>query len=130
MELSNFAAAGCDVKKDEAVSSKSGISFYTKLFFLYFLNIVDWLCTEVLIASGKFYEANPVMKPILNGFWPTVIVKGVLPLALVLLCALIYKLAGSSESFAANLLLYIGISAYALVNLWHIFNFVLLFFVF
>lgn len=130
MELSNFSSSGHDAAKSEAACSKAGFSFYTKLFFLYFLNIVDWVCTEALIASGKFYEANPVMQPILNGFWPTVIVKGVLPLALVLLCALIYRLAGSSESFAANLLLYIGISAYALVNLWHIFNFVLLFFVF
>lgn len=130
MDTTNSAAVSQNTDADRPAVGRSGISFYTKLFFLYFLNIVDWLCTEALISSGKFYEANPVMRPILGEFWPTVLIKGVLPLALVLLCALIYKLAGSKDSLAANLLLYIGIAAYALVNLWHIFNFVMLFFVF
>ncbi len=107
--------------------AKTGYSFYQKIFFLYFLNLIDWLCTEALLASGRFIEANPFMQPILNNFWQTVLIKGALPLALVLVCCLIFKLAGSEESFTSNLLLYIGIGAYALVNLWHILNFVLLF---
>lgn len=37
-------------------------SFYQKLIFLYFLNIVDWICTEALLSSGRFYEANPFME--------------------------------------------------------------------
>lgn len=105
----------------------SGYSFYQKLFFLYFLNLIDWICTEVLIASGKFYEANPLMQSVLTGFWITIFVKGILPLILVIGCAVIFKVTNSKQSFMTNLLLYIGIIAYACVNLWHIFNFVLLF---
>ena len=98
-------------------------SFYQKIFFLYFLNLIDWVCTEALLYSGKFYEANPVMNPVLKGFVPTLLIKGVLPLALTLICCAVYKAAGI-------ILLYIGIIAYAAVNLWHIFNFLLLFFAF
>lgn len=113
----------------EAKKSR-GFSFYHKLFFLYFLNLVDWFCTEALIASGRFYEANPIMQPVLGSFLQTVLIKGVLPLVLVVICCVIYRLADTDEGFFTNLLLYIGIAAYALVNLWHIFNFVLLFFCF
>ena len=48
-------------------------------------------------------------------------------LVLILGCALIYKLAEIGRSKTAEMLLTVGIVSYALVNLWHIFNFVLLF---
>lgn len=105
-------------------------SFYQKIFFLYFLNLADWLCTEALLSSGRFYEANPVMRPVLAGFWQTLLIKGLLPLALTVVCCIIYKLAGVGESRLSNALLYTGIVAYAAVNLWHIINFLLLFFAF
>ncbi len=111
----------------ETTSVKAGYSFYQKIFFLYFLNLIDWVCTEALLASGEFYEANPIMQPVLTGFWQTLLIKGLLPLALILICCLIFRLSGEEQSLITNILLYIGIIAYALVNLWHIFNFVLLF---
>lgn len=109
---------------------KQGRAFYSKLFFLYILNLVDWLCTEVLIASGRFFEANPIMQPVLKNFTSALLIKGILPLILVISCAVIYKLADTDAGFLPNLLLNIGITAYVLLNLWHIFNFVLLFFYF
>ncbi len=109
---------------------KQGRAFYSKLFLIYILNLVDWLCTEVLIASGRFFEANPIMQPVLNNFTSALLIKGILPLILVISCAVIYKLADTDAGFLPNLLLNIGITAYALLNLWHIFNFVLLFFFF
>lgn len=123
---STVKKAKTDTEKP-AYEVKKGFSFYQKLFFLYFLNLIDWVCTESLIASGKFHEANPIMQPVLGEFWSTVLIKGALPLALVIVCAIIYRFADTEEGFITNLLLYIGIIAYALVNLWHIFNFVLLF---
>lgn len=113
-----------NVKEHENVK---GFSFYQKLFFLYFLNIVDWFCTEVLIGSGSFYEANPIMQPVLSNFWLTLLIKGLLPFALVILCAVIFRLCHEEQTKVSNFLLGIGITAYALVNLWHIMNFVLLF---
>lgn len=114
--------------QNEYKSKKAnGFSFYQKIFLLYFLNLVDWFCTQALLASGKFYEANPIMQPVVENFWTALLIKGILPLVLIIICAVIYKLMGVEEGFFTNLLLYIGIGAYALVNLWHIFNFVLLF---
>lgn len=104
-----------------------GYSFYRKLFFLYFLNLIDWLCTEVLLSTGRFYEANPFMSPVLQGFFPTLLIKGLLPLAMVITCALIYKASGITYSRFANVLINTGIFAYTVVNLWHILNFLLLF---
>lgn len=116
-------------QKSNVIKAK-GFSFYQKIFFLYFLNLVDWFCTEALIASGRFFEANPIMQPVIDNFWLTLMLKGLLPLVLVVGCCVIYKLLGVEEGFLSRLLLNIGICAYALVNLWHIFNFVLLFFFF
>lgn len=111
-------------------SAKRGFSFYEKLAFLYLLNLIDWLCTEALLLSGRFYEANPLMSGLITGFWPAFIIKAVLPLGMIIICSVIYRLSGGVESLAADIIIYIGIAIYALVNLWHIFNFVLLFFVF
>lgn len=116
-----------NISETNEVREHKGYSFYGKLLFLYFLNLIDWLCTEALIASGKFYEANPIMRPVLGNFWMTILIKGVMPLALIGVCALIYKLADYEEGFMVNLLLYVGITVYAFINLWHILNFVLLF---
>lgn len=115
--------------KAEQSSSKprAKYSFYQKIFFLYFLNLIDWVCTEALLLSGKFYEANPVMRPVLASFAPTLLIKGLLPLALTLICCAVYKAANIGESKLANGMLYTGIIVYAAVNVWHIFNFLLLF---
>ena len=43
-------------------------SFYYKLGLLYFLNIVDWICTEALIGSGHFVEAIPLCSLCLKTF--------------------------------------------------------------
>lgn len=112
---------------NNATMKRSGVSFNTRLGLLYLLNLIDWICTEVLIGSGRFTEANPIMQPVLNGFGTTLLIKGVIPLALIILCGVLFKLTGETENKVANVLITIGIVAYSLVNLWHIFNFVLLF---
>ncbi len=110
-----------------AAARTSGYSFYHRLFFLYALNLVDWLCTEALLASGRFYEANPLMNPVLRSLPSTLLIKVLLPLGLVFLCAFVFKISRIEESRFANALLNIGIVVYSLVNLWHIVNFLLLF---
>ncbi len=107
--------------------TRRGYSFYRKLFFLYLLNLIDWLCTEALLSTGRFFEANPIMSPVLKGFFPTLLIKGLLPLALVVTCALIYRASGIIYNRFADFLLNAGIIIYSLVNLWHILNFLLLF---
>lgn len=127
MNTSNTIKKSLPDNSSEPIAVISNYSFYQKIFFLYFLNLIDWLCTEVLLSSGNFYEANPIMQPILTGFWQTLLIKGALPLVLILICCLIFRISGEEQSMATNILLYIGIISYTLINLWHICNFVLLF---
>ena len=108
-------------------TAKGKITFYHKLFLLYFLNLCDWICTEALLKSGYFIEANPVMQPVVTDFWQTILIKGILPLVLILISCVIFKWADTGETKLIKIMLFVGIIAYVLVNLWHIFNFVLLF---
>ena len=115
-----------------AIPGQSGVKtggkrFYRRLALLYTLNVSDWLCTEALLASGSFIEANPFMRPVMGHFPTALLIKLALPLFMVVLCALVYRLAGEIESKFANAMLLTGLAAYLLVDLWHIFNFVLLF---
>lgn len=120
-----------EAKQEAVIPRKSKtLTFYFKLLILYLLNVSDWLCTEALIASGRFYEANPIMQSVVGDFWLTLFVKGVLPLVLIVLCAFIFKLADCGESRFAGWIINIGIIAYSLLNVWHIANFVLLFSIF
>ena len=115
-------------QKQKSSASLTGRYSYTqKLFFLYSLNLTDWLCTEALLATGKFVEANPVMSGILGSFFSILIIKGILPLALTILCAVLFRLADIKNSLIAIVTLDFGIIAYSLLNLWHVFNFILLF---
>ena len=102
-------------------------SFYQKLFFLYILNLSDWLCTEALLATGRFVVANPIMNPVMPHFLPTLLIKGILPLGLAVLCAVLYKFAQIADDRFTAVLMNTGIIIYSLVNLWHIVNFLLLF---
>lgn len=113
-----------------AQDERGKYSFYYKLLLLYLLNIIDWICTEALLQSGRFVEMNPIMKPLIGGFWSLVIIKGIVPLALVIICAAVYRLSGSPAGGMVNAMLSFGIFVYCAIILWHIFNFVLLFFVF
>lgn len=101
--------------------------FGTKLFFLYFLNVCDWFCTQVLIDTGRFHEANPVMAWIMD--YPIVgfFVKCVLPLALSIIIWLFYKVFKLSQSRFTNIVIYSGVVLYSAVIIVHIINFISLY---
>lgn len=123
-----FNSQKAEVKQESVNAKKSkSLIFYFKLLIMYLLNVSDWLCTEALISSGRFYEANPIMQSVVDSFPLTLLVKGVLPLVLVILCAIIYRLADCEEGRFAGWMINFGIIVYSLLNIWHIANFVLLF---
>lgn len=103
-------------------------SFGVKLMFLYLLNVVDWFCTQVLIDTGYFHEANPLMIWIMD--YPIVgfFVKCLLPLALIIFIWLFYKIFNLEQSKFTNGVVYVGVIAYSAVICVHIVNFLLLFF--
>ncbi|MGN0489046.1 MAG: DUF5658 family protein [Ruminococcus sp.] len=102
--------------------------FGAKLFFLYFLNVADWFCTQVLIDTGYFHEANPMMSWIMD--YPLVgfFVKCILPLALSIIIWLFYKIFKIQQNKFTNFIIYTGVILYSVVISVHIVNFLLLFF--
>ena len=102
-------------------------SFGAKLFFLYFLNVADWFCTQVLIDTGYFHEANPMMAWIME--YPLVgfFVKCVLPLALSIIIWLVYKIFKLSQNRFTNFMIYTGVIVYTAVISVHIINFIILY---
>lgn len=99
--------------------------FGTKLFFLYFLNVVDWFCTQVLIDTGYFREINPLMSWIMD--YPLVgfFVKCVLPLALSIFIWLAYKIFKFEQNKFTNGVIYAGVAIYTTVIAVHIVNFLI-----
>ncbi|MGN1130754.1 MAG: DUF5658 family protein [Ruminococcus sp.] len=101
--------------------------FGAKLMFLYFLNVGDWFCTQVLIDTGYFYEANPLMSWIMD--YPLVgfFVKCVLPLALSIIIWLFYKIFKMEQNKFTNFVIYTGVILYSCVILTHVINFIFLY---
>ncbi len=99
----------------------------TKLFFLYFLNVADWFCTQVLIDTGYFQEANPIMAWIMD--YPLVgfFVKCILPLALSIFIWLFFKIFKLEQNRFTNFIIYSGVVIYTAVIIVHIINFTILY---
>ena len=101
--------------------------FGVKLFFMYFLNVAYWFCTQALIDSGRFHEANPLMAWIMQ--YPIVgfFVKCVLPLALSIMIWLFYKIFKLEQNRFTNFIIYSGVIIYSAVIMIHIINFLTLY---
>ena len=54
-----------------------------KLSLLYSLNIADWVCTVILLRSGRFYEANPLMNAVIGNLPLSFVVKCIVPVLLI-----------------------------------------------
>ncbi|MEE3334167.1 MAG: DUF5658 family protein [Ruminococcus sp.] len=101
--------------------------FGTKLFFLYFLNVADWFCTQTLIDTGRFREANPIMAPMMEYPIVSFFVKCMLPLALSIIIWLFYKIFKLEQNKFTNFIIYTGVIIYTAVILVHIVNFIILY---
>lgn len=101
--------------------------FGLKLLLLYFLNVVDWFCTQVLIDTGYFHEVNPLMIWIMD--YPDIgfLVKCIVPLLLVSLVLFFYKILNLEQNRFTNFVVYTAVILYSAVIFIHIINFVLLF---
>lgn len=91
-----------------------------KLIVLYILNVTDYIFTLILLSSGHFIEANPLLYTGINGVGGFVL-KCVVPLVLVLYLHIRFIFGKPKNQKAVNLLLNIILSYYAFVNLMHIF---------
>ena len=98
-----------------------------KILLMMLLNFSDWLCTITLLHFDGFFEANPLMASVLDKPLLCFAVKCILPL--ILMSYIFYVLPVSSNGIvkAVNIIMMVLGVIYLLINILHIFNFVILF---
>lgn len=92
----------------------------TRFAILYFLNLSDYLFTLVLISSGLFIEANPLLSLSIDGMGGF-LAKCILPLLLIFYIRLRFINNPPKNINAAKLMLDIILSFYFFINCFHVF---------
>ncbi len=97
-----------------------------KLYLTYSLNIIDWICTLILLATGSFYEANPIARTFIGSITLGFLAKCALPLLIVVTVIWFLKKLSFDDlripdAFVSFVLVY-----YIAINLDHLVNFILL----
>ena len=97
-----------------------------KLYFVYFLNVVDWVCTVLLLSTGKFYEANPIAQTFIGSIWLGILFKCIVPFVMVFGVSRYMHILGIDELRFVDTLICFALTVYLAVTLDHIINFVIL----
>ncbi len=106
---------------------KIGNNISRKIYFLYLLNVVDFICTTVLLSSGYFTEANPIAASFIYNLPLGLIIKCVIPfIAVAFVSSQLHLLNDRNLKLADNFISF-GIALYVFANLTHIVNYILLF---
>ena len=98
-----------------------------KLYLLYALNVADWLCTLILLRTGGFYEANPLMRPFADSLPQSFLLKCAAPA--IVMGAIIWCLRKLDVRDLRRLDRWIAftLTFYTALCIGHIINFILLF---
>lgn len=111
------------------VAVKSYSKVYNRLYYLYILNVIDWICTIVLLKTGMFIEANPIANLFIGNYVWGFVIKCAVPLLItVFITAQLYVLPQKYLKIT-NIVVIIGIVIYVFINMSHVMNFFILFFV-
>lgn len=95
-------------------------SIKKKFIVLYLLNITDIIFTLYLINTGLFREANVIMASIINNEILSVIVKSVIPLALLIIIYNRMKEATEKQLLQSNRIIIGSLIFYGLINVSHV----------
>ena len=98
-----------------------------KLYLSYSLNIVDWICTLVLLSTGGFYEANPIARLFIGSLSLGFLIKCALPLLVVVTVSWGMKKLDFEDLKIADAFVCFLMVFYLAINLDHLINFILLF---
>ena len=96
-----------------------------KLYLVYFLNVLDWACTVLLLKTGLFYEANPIANTFIHNILLGFVIKCVVPFVVIFLISRSMNILGISQLRIADKLISFAFTVYLAVILDHIINFVM-----
>ena len=97
-----------------------------KLYFVYFLNVLDWVCTVILLNTGMFFEANPIANSFIHNVFIGFLLKCVVPFVLVFIVNRFMHILEVSQLRLADMMISFALTVYLAVNLDHIINFIIL----
>ena len=95
-----------------------------KFTFIYILNCTDILFTYTLLKTGDFYEANFIMRPIVSNPFLSVLVKIILPAALIFGLIIHLKEDEKYSLRLCNIFINLVLLAYICINSMHIYYFI------
>lgn len=87
---------------------------------VYLLNLSDYLFTLILISSGLFMEANPLLSMNIDGIGGFVL-KCLVPLLLLMYLHIRFTMSPPKHEKTVRLLLNLILSYYAVINAFHVF---------
>ena len=96
-----------------------------KLYFVYFLNVLDWVCTVLLLKTGMFFEANPIARTFISSILLGFFFKAVLPFIVVFAVSRFMHILSLSELRIVDMMISFTLTIYLAVMLDHIINFVI-----
>ena len=99
-----------------------------KLISLYILNVSDILLTLILIETGYFIEANPIIATFIEQPIKLILIKILLPALLLLYIYSRIKKAITHQLIISNTIINGALLSYGFINLLHIFWFMNLLF--
>lgn len=96
-----------------------------KLYLVYFLNVLDWACTVLLLRTGLFYEANPIANSFIHNLLLGFFIKCVAPFVVIFLISRSMNILALIQLRIADKLISFALTVYLAVTLDHIINFVM-----
>ena len=96
----------------------------TKFTWIYVLNCTDILFTYTLLKTGDFYEANFLMKPIVTNPFLSILVKIILPAALILGILPHLQEAKAASAYLCSFFVSAVLIVYLGINFLHVYYFI------
>lgn len=92
----------------------------TKFFIIYILNVTDICFTLYLLSSKMFVEANIFMKPIVQNYGESILLKAIIPLILLYVLFIRMKSATTSQLLVSNKIINVCMIFYLGINMFHV----------
>ncbi len=96
-----------------------------KLYLIYALNVVDWVCTLILLLSGRFYEANPISQLFIGDIYAGFLIKCALPLLIVVSAVYALELLDTKALRTTDRFISFALTFYLMIVAVHGINFLL-----
>ena len=98
-----------------------------KLYLLYSLNAADWICTAVLLRSGRFFEINPLTRLFIDDASAGFAIKCIIPAALITLTVRACGMLSLNDLRRVDRYASFALVFYTVLCIDHIVNFAILF---